>query len=170
MEPISAKRRRELLDAAREVLKIELLDRYPVDAEQFAAWQAGDTEKVAASYAAWRDEMAADSAAGVIFKRVRVVSEPLSEYQRMAVEWSGLGVEAGEQLRWLPRRLVSAVPLPGNDCFVMDRTSVMFNVHDGDGVIAENQVSDAPDVLRFCLKAFERAWEMATPHDQYKPG
>jgi uncharacterized protein DUF6879 len=169
MELISAEQRGALLGSAREILKLELLDHYAADAALFAAWRAGDVGTVAASYAQWRDVVAAEIEAGVTARRVRVVSEPLSEYQRMAVEWSGLAVDAGEQLRWLPRRLVSTEPLPGNDFFVLDGQIAMFNVHDGHDNLVENQLSRDPGVVKFCQGAFERAWGMAIPHREYKP-
>src|SRR4051812_5364795 len=59
--------------------------------------------------------------AGKVFRRARVVSEPLSDYQRWAHELTPLFAAAGEDIRWVPRRLVSAIPLPGNDFWLFDR-------------------------------------------------
>ncbi|MFI0409103.1 DUF6879 family protein [Actinomadura sp. 3N508] len=169
MELISAEQRKTLTRGAREVLKVELRDHYEVDAELLVAWRAGETEKLAASYESWRGVIEAETAKGWTFRRVRVVSEPLSDYQRMAVEWSGSAVDAGEELRWLPRRLVSAVALPGNDCFVIDGQGVIFNVLDADGSYClEIQYSTDPDVVRYCRDAFAAAWALATPHHAFR--
>jgi hypothetical protein len=169
MELISPEQRGVLLRDAQDVLKVELLDYYAADVELFLAWKAGNEAAVAASYERLREATKASAQAGYTFRRVRVISEPLSEYQQMALEWSGAAVEAGEGLRWLPRRLVSTVPLPGNDCFVLDGETVMFNVHGGDGLISENQVSRDLDVVKFCRDAIENAWQMAFPHGEYQP-
>lgn len=168
MESISLQRRRELLDATRDLVKVELRDNYGMDGKNLRAWLSGDLAAVEASYAGWAESMAAMTARGETFRRVRVVSEPLSDYQQMAVRFSGLAVDAGEQLRWLPRRLVSAVPLPGNDAFVMDGAAAMFNVLNGNNDKPQPQYSRDPEVVKFCINAFETAWELATPHHEYR--
>ncbi|MBO0849668.1 MAG: hypothetical protein J2P20_09410, partial [Pseudonocardia sp.] len=88
-------------------------------------------ETIRAEYLEYAKELAADLARGQVFRWVRVISEPLSEYQRMAVAFSGVAVDVGEDPRWLPRRLVSAVALPGNDAFVLDGETAMFNLIGG---------------------------------------
>jgi hypothetical protein len=63
---------------------------------------------------------------------------------------------------------VSGLPLPGNDTFVMDDL-VMFNVHGGNDEQVEIQLDRDPDLVEFCRNAFESAWDLATPHREYKP-
>jgi hypothetical protein len=168
MELISAAQRTALIWAGRPFLKLELRDSYAFDTELFAAWRRGDREVVARSVDGWRDKVASEVAAGRRIRRVRVVSEPLSEYQRMAVDISGPAVEAGEELRWLPRRLVSVLPLPGNDCFILDDL-VIFNVLGGADERTEIQLHRDPGAVEFCRDAFEATWDIATPHHEYKP-
>lgn len=169
MELISAKRRRELIFDARNLQKIELRDDYGMDASLLNAWRAGDHDAVKHSALEYAADVAARAKGGWIFQRLRVVSEPLSEYQQMAVATSGPSVNAGEQLRWLPRKLVSALPLPGNDCFVVDNEVVIFNVLGGDNQLAEIQLTRDEEVVSFCRNAFEVIWPLATPHHDYKP-
>ncbi|GAA2801756.1 DUF6879 family protein [Kribbella solani] len=168
MESISVQQRRKLITQTRRQLKLELRDSYQVDQQDLEAWRAGDHAALEASYGTWRDEVAAMTSAGRTLRRLRVVSEPLSEYQQMAVRFSGAAVDAGENLRWLPRRLTSTVALPGNDCFVLDEKLAMFNVLDGDNDRFEIQLYDDPRVVAFCLNAFETAWSLATPHCEYR--
>lgn len=168
MELISAEQRSALIWSGHPLLKLELRDRYAFDDELFDAWRRGDKGAVTRSVEAWTEKVASELAAGHRIRRVRVVSEPLSEYQRMAVEISGPPVDAGEDLRWLPRRLVSSLPLPGNDCFVLD-DFVIFNVLGGNDENAEIQLHREPDVVKFCREAFEAAWELATPHREFVP-
>ncbi|WP_026413893.1 DUF6879 family protein [Actinomadura oligospora] len=168
MELISAEQRAALIWAGRPFLKLELRDSYAFDADLFEAWRRGDQEVIARVVDGWRDKVASEVAAGRRLRRVRVVSEPLSEYQRMAVDISGSAVEAGEELRWLPRRLVSALPLPGNDCFVLEDL-VIFNVLGGSDERVEIQLHRDPNVVQFCRDSFEAAWNIATPHQEYEP-
>ncbi len=169
MESISLQRRGELVQQTRDLLKLELRDNYQVDEDDLRAWRAGDCQALEDSYAGWRDEVAAMTAEGRTLRRVRVVSEPLSEYQQMSVRFSGSAVEAGEDLRWLPRRLVSTIALPGNDCFVLDGRAVMFNVLDGNDGRAEVQLCTDPAAVSFCIAAFRTAWDLAVPHREYRP-
>lgn len=168
MESISPEQRSALLWAGRPFLKLELRDSYAIDDALFDAWRRGDDQAVAESMAPWLKQVETVIAAGLRLRRVRVVSEPLSEYQRTLFDISHFGVDVGEELRWLPRRLVSGLPLPGNDTFVMDDL-VMFNVHGGNDEQVEIQLDRDPDLVEFCRNAFESAWELATPHHEYKP-
>jgi plastocyanin len=169
MELISVAQRGELIGNARNVRKVELRDNYAVDDALFAAWQAGDSDTVARAANASRDTVAARVAAGTSLRRVKVVSEPLSEYQRFAYDYSAVAVDAGEDIRWVPRRLVSTVLLPGNDCFVLDDTCVIFNVLDGTNGRAEQQLYRDPDVTKLCRGSFDAVWAVSIPHREYQP-
>jgi len=167
MELISVARRAELIGNARSVLKLELRDHYEVDRELFAAWQAGRADALSRAAAASRDRVAARVATGMILRRVKVVSEPLSEYQRFAFDYSVHAVAAGEDIRWLPRRLTSTVLLPGNDFFVLDDDLVIFNVLDGCDNRAEQQLHQDAETVKLCRGAFDAAWAVAVPHQAY---
>lgn len=170
MESISVQRRGKLIEQTRDLLKLELRDNYKVDENDLRAWRSQDYATLVTSYDGWRDAVATMIAEGRSLRRVRVVSEPLSEYQQMAVRFSGSAVDAGEDLRWLPRRLVSAIALPGNDCFILDGRLAMFNVLDGDNDRSEIQLYDDAQTVSFCREAFETAWSLAVPHREYRPG
>lgn len=159
-----------LHDTARDVRKLELRDHYGIDGELYGAWQARDLDAVAESYRRWLDRFTTEFVdPGRTYRRVRVVTEPLSDYQRMAVAYSGITVKVGEGLRWLPRRLASAIALPGNDCMILDSEAVVFIVMDADARnLVEAQYSAEPAVVSFCTDAFETAWDLAIPHAEYR--
>ncbi|MBL7493716.1 hypothetical protein I6A60_33825 [Frankia sp. AgB1.9] len=167
MELISTGRRAELIANARTVLKVELRDHYAVDRELFVAWQAGSADTLDRAAAASRDRVAARVATGMSLRRVKVVSEPLSEYQRFAFDYSAHTVAAGEDIRWLPRRFTSTVLLPGNDFFVLDDDLVIFNVFDGGDNRAEQQLHQDSETVKLCRGAFDAAWAAAVPHQAY---
>ncbi|MGQ0775695.1 MAG: DUF6879 family protein [Pseudonocardiales bacterium] len=166
---ISVAQRGELIENTQRVLKVELRDNYAVDRTLFAAWQAGDSDAVARAAQASRDKVAARVAAGMSLRRVKVVSEPLSEYQRFAFDYSAHAVDAGEDIRWVPRRLVSTLLLPGNDCFVLDDELVIFNVLDGANNRAEQQLYRDAGVVKLCRDSFDAAWAVSIPHREYQP-
>src|SRR5207249_8109623 len=104
--------------------------------------------------------------AGKHVRRARIISESVSDYIRF--EWAGTDVlvEAGEEVRWLPRRLASPIPLPGNDFWLFDATTVVFSVFDGAGEVVERQLHTDQHILDLCLTAFETVWQLAIPHGQ----
>jgi hypothetical protein len=168
MESISQEQRGELLKKSRHYLKLELRDDYQIDRNLLEAWRRDPSTASSGPALAWRNQVARDLAGGQRWRRLRVVSEPLSEYHRFAYSFAGPGVAAGEQMRYLPRRLVSAIPLPGNDCFVLDDRLAMFNILDGCNDRADIQLTHDPDVVQFCRDSFEAAWVLATPFREYQ--
>jgi hypothetical protein len=54
-------------------------------------------------------------ARGVTVRRARVVSEPVGDYIRYEHACTAQNIAAGEDVRWLPRRLASDLLIPGND-------------------------------------------------------
>jgi hypothetical protein len=168
MESISVSERNKLVLASRVRLKLELRDRYAVDDVTFAAWRRGDAETVAERMAATARRVATETAGGVVQRRIKVISEPPSEYMRFAYDISGPLVKAGEDIRWLPRKLASSLLLPGNDVFVLDGTTAVFNVLDGDDGRAEQQLWTEPEIVNQCWTAFEAAWQVAIVHADYR--
>ncbi|MDT0447326.1 DUF6879 family protein [Streptomyces johnsoniae] len=152
---------------------LEMRDHYAVAEEEadIAKWRAGDwgPEQDAASKAGWLDLMRATSARGVRLRRARIVSEPVTEYIRFEHEGTPQNVAAGEEVRWLPRSRASGLALPGNDCWIFDRTTVLFNHFTGDGGWVGNELTTDPRVALLCAEAFESVWELGIPHDTYVP-
>jgi hypothetical protein len=76
-------------------------------------------------------------------------------------------VEAGEDIRWVPRGLVSSVALPGNDFYLFDDRLALFLLYTGNGLSAGMLSSADPAVLRLCRSAFEAVWKISIPHREY---
>jgi hypothetical protein len=151
---------------------LEMRDHYAVQEEQadIEKWRAGQwgPEQDAHSKAAWLGLMRATAARGVSLRRARIVSEPVSEYIRFEHEGTPQNIAAGEQVRWLPRTRASALSLPGNDYWVFDGTTVLFNHFTGDGGWVGNEVNADPAVAAHCASAFEAVWALGVPHGSYR--
>lgn len=175
MEPISEEARDQFLTTfRREAVHLEMRDVYATKIEKtrFATWLGGqplDPDAEAQWWRPWFELMARTNQAGKTLRRLRIVSEPVTDYIRF--EWLDAAqlVRAGEDVRWLPRRRTSALLLPGNDFWMFDRQTVAFTHFSGDGHVLDHQVTTAPDVVAGCAKAFEAAWSIAIPHNQYTP-
>ncbi|MGH3728196.1 MAG: DUF6879 family protein, partial [Micromonosporaceae bacterium] len=108
-------------------------------------------------------------AGGKTVRRARIVSEPLSDYQRWSRSIAHPMVEAGEDIRWVPRRLVSSLAIPGNDFYLFDDRLVVFLIYGGNGLNAEYQTSTEAADIHLCRAAFDNVWRLAIPDRDYEP-
>ncbi|MEU3754504.1 DUF6879 family protein [Streptomyces olivoreticuli] len=155
--------------ARRSAYHFEARDAYTLD-EDYAEWTAGNRFDPAERWPWWIDLVSASVSRGVDVRRARIVSEPISSYVRYEYELtSGHNVKAGESVRWLPRRQASSLALPGNDFWLFDGASVLFNHFDGNGEMTGEELVTDPDVVELCASAFAAVWERATPHEEYRP-
>ncbi|WP_194906195.1 DUF6879 family protein [Catenulispora rubra] len=155
----------------RTACHLEMRDNYAVqeELEDIAKWRAGKwtARDDAESKADWLELMRKTASRGVSLRRARIVSEPATEYIRFEHFGTPQNIEAGEQVRWLPRAQASGIALPGNDFWVFDGATALFNHFTGDGGWVGNELTSDPKVARLCSEAFEAVWALATPHDDY---
>jgi hypothetical protein len=160
----------ELIAAASvSAVHLEMRDQYTPDDPVFLDWLA--TGQVTdPALPGWYELVRAQVARGISFRRVRIVSEPLSEFVRFEyLCTSGLNIAAGEQVRWLPRRRASDLCLPGNDFWVFDGRMVRLSHFAGNGDFLDDELSEDPALVKHCASAFEAVWERATDHADYQP-
>jgi len=153
-----------------EAIHLETRDAYgtAVELPHMARWAAGEPDDLE-WLQGWCSTLREHVKAGKSVRRARIVSEPLSDYQRWSYSIAYPMVEAGEDIRWVPRRLVSAVALPGNDYYLFDDRLAVFLLYSGNGLAAGRLGSDDPAVIRLCRSAFEAVWKLSVPHREYAP-
>ncbi|UGY92259.1 DUF6879 family protein [Streptomyces gobiensis] len=152
---------------------LEMRDVYAVDNEKesFAAWKAGFRHDPADRDSWWRpwlDLISETVARGVVVRRARIVSEPVTDYIQYEHSGTFTNVAAGEQVRWLPRRRASDIALPGNDFWLFDDRLIRWNHFTGDGASGGGELSEDPAAVKLCASAFETVWERAIPHEDYQ--
>ena len=152
----------------RESLHLELRDSYGTESElpRMARWAAGEPDDLA-WLRPYCDKVRANVAAGRSYRRAHVVSEPLSDYRRWSCSVVGPMVEAGDEIRWVSRRLVSSVAFPGNDFTMLDDL-VIFHHYAGNGLNIDFTTSSDPHDIELCRAAFEAVWRLGTPHHDYQ--
>lgn len=164
---------RELLaKARRSAVHLEMRDSYTPDDAEFLRWREGRRYSLGDLpdwWWPWHDVVAETVGRGTVVRRARIVSEPVTDYIRYEHDLTFANVAAGEQVRWLPRRRASDIALPGNDFWLFDDTTVIFNHFNGKGEPTEKEISSDPTVVRLCSRAFEAVWDRAVPHGEYKP-
>jgi hypothetical protein len=157
--------------AKRTAFHLEMRDQYMTSDPWFQAWRDGCIEEFEARKARpWLDLIQEVTGRGVEVRRVRIVSEPVSEYIRFEYATTDSNVSAGERIRWVPRRRTSELALPGNDCWIIDGEAVLFNHFTGEGELAPDgkEYRVALPVVKLCAGAFDAAWERGIDHGAYR--
>ncbi|MFI7174638.1 DUF6879 family protein [Streptomyces spororaveus] len=162
----------ELLSSAtRSAVHLEMRDTYAVaeEAEELRLWRSGSwtLDDGRKALGEWLDLVAETVARGVVVRRARIVSEPVTDYIRYEHALTPLNLEAGEEVRWLPRRRAAGIWLPHADFWLIDDRVVRFNHFSGDGEAVEPEMSEDPHIAATCFFAFAQVWERGIPHGEY---
>lgn len=136
----------------------------PEEDEPFERWRRGigDNEWIqpwAAQIRTWRR-------AGKTFNRVRMLTEPLTEYLRWMLDVTSVNVDAGEDIRWIGERTAREMGAPTYDFYLFDNARVVILHFDERGVSGADLIDDA-DVVREHQAWRDRVWPMAIPHHEY---
>jgi hypothetical protein len=154
-------------------LHLEMRDAYGVagEAERFALWRKAGRRDAALDAAAregWMTTVRDMVARGVAVRRARIISEPVSDYIRYEHAGTEANLNAGELVRWLPRRRAADIALPGTDLWMFDNAVVEFTFFSGDGEVVDRERRTEPEVVELVRSAFEAVWDRAVPHEEYK--
>ncbi|MDQ2884334.1 MAG: hypothetical protein M3Y48_25150 [Actinomycetota bacterium] len=154
----------------RDALHLEMRDSYGTADEipHLRKWEAGEPDD-ADWLQPWCDLVSARTRAGKVFRRARIVSEPISNYQKWVLKDTPLLVEAGEDIRWIPRIHVSTVALPGNDFWLFDDEVVVFLIFAASGLVVDRHTTTDRGVIELCRTSFEEVWKLSIPHSEYRP-
>lgn len=102
-------------------------------------------------------------------RRLRIVSEPLTDYIRWEHSITSANVAAGELVRWLPRSACVDLLVVPVDFWVFDSTSVLFGHFSGNGDVVRHELRIEPDIAKLATECFEAAWNRGIPHEYYTP-
>lgn len=156
-------------------IHLEMRDVYGVDGEveEFERWKRGERHTDWKNRASWWNpfyQAVSDATArGVVVRRARVVSIPVTDYIRYEHHWTEANIITGERVRWLPRRQATDIAFPGNDFWLFDDQVLRIAHFSGDGRLIEAEVVEDPELIKLCSSAFEAVWERATPHEDFQP-
>ncbi len=171
----TAERRDSLFDTfEHDAFHLELRDAYHVDSEDesYQRWKRGEPSLRSDYDRPWLRRIKMAVSTGRTVRRVRVISEPLSEYISYEYDGTPQNLAAGEDIRWLPRRLIPAdlvFPLDGRDWWLFDEQLIAIGNFDEHGVPEGSEISTDPALLRKCASTRDRLWAIAIPHHEYRP-
>ncbi|MFD0403313.1 DUF6879 family protein [Kitasatospora sp. NPDC127121] len=163
-----------LRSAQRTAVHLEMRDSYAVgdeaeEIDRFARTGGIELDPEASWWPEWLGLVRETVGRGVVMRRARIVSEPVTDYIRWEHAVTPMNLAAGELVRWLPRSQASDIALPGNDFWLIDDKLVLFHFFTGYGDWAEPGFAFFEDsaTVRLVSCAFEAVWERGTPHDKY---
>lgn len=156
------------LDFEHTAFRLETRERYVDEEEEeplrrFLAGEPPDD----AWFMDWIEDIGRLVKAGKRMERVRVVSEPPSDYTRFGIDLARrLNVPAGEDIRYLPRPRAEALGLPDEDFWLLDSSRVLTLHFDGDVLLGAELIADPAAVVR---RAYWRdeARQYAIPVGEY---
>lgn len=115
----------------------------------------------------WVGEISARTGSGQRMERVRVISEPPGDYARFGLALARYNVQAGEDVRYLPRHQASSLDLPDHDFWLIDSTTLLIlRFTDDDVLLGADVVTDPAVVVRHCYYR-DVARHHAVPWQEY---
>jgi hypothetical protein len=148
--------------------RFEVREQYRVVGENdpLEKFRAGEKDDLA-WLAPWGEFVAAATAEGKRFSRVRAVSFPFSDYTRFGLVASAITVGAGEDIRYLDRVTYRRLGLPEHDVWIFDSARLAVLRFDAEDRPVGGELIDDPDtVLRHCQWR-DVAWHYAIPREDF---
>jgi len=175
LELITSEQRDELISTLvkRDAFHLELKDVYAAAIEDgpFATWANGEPDDYA-WFQAWLSRIRHATQSGRTVRRVRVITEPVTDYIRWEYSTTALNLEVGEDIRWLPRHLLPegiVLPVSGNDWWLLDDRIVAVGHVCADGRVKGHEIITDTAVVADCVQLRDQLWTMAVRHSMYNP-
>lgn len=131
------------------------------------AFEAGEYP---ASWQAWDDLVTGVVGRGVTLRRVRIVTEPHSDYIRALHMMTSRNIALGEDIRWLPRGEVAAGDYGADEWWLIDASIVAFTLFDSAGDFVGTAATTDMATVERCREIRDSLWDRAIPHERYQPG
>ncbi|MQA08434.1 MAG: hypothetical protein GEU98_07745 [Pseudonocardiaceae bacterium] len=142
---------------------------YAVDEAKLQRWRAGLPRDEEARRP-WLGFIHGLRVAGATFERVRMLTEPLTEYLRWMLEGTQHNVEAGEDIRWIQQSMARDLGMPAYDFYLFDDQRVAIMRFDDDKLLTDLEVTDDPTSVERHRAYRDAIWPQAVRHaDYYAP-
>jgi hypothetical protein len=115
----------------------------------------------------WLDDVSAATEAGRQFRRVRIFTEPLTDYLRFELWTCQFNVAAGEDILYLQLDRATALNLPAYDYWLFDDERLALMYFTGDGAPLGAQLVTDPAVVRSHSRWLELAASAAIPYERF---
>ncbi|MFF5992565.1 DUF6879 family protein [Prauserella flavalba] len=139
---------------------------YAIDAAKLQRWRDGLPPDLDAKRP-WLDYIRSVTEAGKTWQRVRMLTEPLTEYLRWLIEQTQVNVDAGEDIRWIRESQARELGMPNYDFYLFDDERVAIMRFGDDKLLAELDVLDDPATVKQHQHYRDIVWPPSIPHSEY---
>ncbi|WP_433598691.1 DUF6879 family protein [Nocardia sp. CA-135953] len=156
-------------EAEREAFHLEVRDDYyPPDYPPLVRFLNNEPEDYQ-WFQPWLNQVRKTTDRGVAVNRARVVTVPHNDYTRYARHVARLNVDAGEDVRYLPRYQINTDELTTDDWWIFDDSVVAFTVFEPgeNGRWVGGAVTTDPRIVEYIRTVKERVWSLAVPLSEY---
>jgi hypothetical protein len=152
----------------RTAYHLELQDSYSTPEEDgpFRLFLDGEPDDYA-WFREWEELVREVTASGRQMKRARVVTEPHTDYVRWCMVVAHRNIEAGEDIRYLPRHLIDPSELTTDDWWLFDDNLIAFTLFTPDGAASGVAITTDPVIVEHCRAVWNRVWDKGVPHAEY---
>ncbi|MGW2864247.1 DUF6879 family protein [Streptomyces sp. NPDC001205] len=163
MDLITSAERDDLFNSfEHDAFHLELRDDYgsPVEDTPYARWQRGEPDDFA-WLDPWKGLMRRATGEGKTVRRVRVITEPHSQYVRWEHSLTVQNLAVGEDIRWLPRHELpegTTFPLQGNDWWLYDDKLLAVGHFDAEGRVLGSELITEPSIVGECVRLRDLLW------------
>ncbi|MBO0855529.1 MAG: hypothetical protein J2P18_17400 [Nocardia sp.] len=162
---------RMLDGAARRAFHLETSDDYLAEDEtdSLRAFLADETiDPGGPWFDPWAAQVRRMTGRGVSVQRARIVSEPHTGYTRYLLALARHNVEAGEDVRYLPRQDAEPADAGSEDFWLLDDRAVSFSVFDDRGIWIGGVITEEPVIVGNAAAIRDRIWAAAIPYQRYR--
>ncbi|QIS20468.1 DUF6879 family protein [Nocardia terpenica] len=147
---------------------LEVVDTYstPEESEPFRKFLAGEPDDFE-WFEDWTSLVREVTTSGRVMRRVRVVSEPHVDYTRWGLAVAHYNIDAGEDIRYLPRHLIDPSELSADDFWLFDDNLVSFTTFTPEGAAGGGATTTDPVIVEYIRSVWNRVWDKAVPHAEY---
>jgi hypothetical protein len=140
---------------------------YQVDGAALHRWRNGLAFQESEAGHSWLAYIRDLRSRGIPFERVRMITDPVTDYLRWMVSITDRNIEAGEDIRWLHQAVAVDLGMPDYDFYVFDDDRVVILHFDDAKVLTGEELIDEPDVVAQHREFRDRVWHHAVQHRDF---
>ena len=139
---------------------------YPVDHESMRHWRANQVTNDPED-SEWVRYIRELRAASIPFERVRMVTEPLTDYLAWMLAITNSNIDAGEDIRWCKESVAHELGMPDYDFYIFDDNRVVIFHHDSEKVFTHAEVIDDEASVAAHRALRDKVWPYAVRHREF---